>query len=92
MSTTFQSRDDSIQLDSTGSAVISFDGPIDRAFMTVQTPQTGAGSAIVGGTCAVVGPSSVKVRLWRSNDAPDQFSVEPAAGERVLINLLGTKG
>jgi hypothetical protein len=87
--TTFQSRDDSIQLDATGSAVISFDSPIDRAFMTVQSPQSGQDSAIIGGTCQVTGPSSVTIRLWRSGA---NFTAKPAADERVLVNLLGTHG
>jgi hypothetical protein len=90
--TTFQSRDDSIQLDSTGSAQITFDSAIDRAFMTVQTPQTGAGAAIVGGTCAKTGTKTVTIRLWRSVSSPDQFSVEAAANERVVVSLLGSTG
>jgi hypothetical protein len=87
---TFQSRDDSVQLDANGETVIGFDGPIDQCQMTIQSPRSGADQGMIGGTCEVTGPSSVTLRLWRSSASP-QYGTKPAAGERVLVSLLGCK-
>lgn len=88
--TTFQSRDDSVQLDANGEAVIGFTGPIDQCQMTIQSPRSGSDQGMIGGTCEVTGTSTVTLRLWRSGSSP-AFSAKPAANERVLVSLLGCK-
>lgn len=89
--TLVESRDDSFQLDSTGTADLTFDADFDQCQMTIQTPQTGAGSAIVGGTCARIGARTVRVRLFRSESSPDSGSVLAALNERVVCSFLTTK-
>jgi hypothetical protein len=92
--TTFQSRDDSVQLDSSGQANITFDSAIDRAFATAQSPQSGAGAGLVSVTVGAphTDGKTVTIRCWRTEASPDSGSVLPASGERVVVSLLGTKG
>lgn len=86
-----ESRDDSFQLDSTGSKDLTFDADFDQCQMTVKSPQSGAGVGIIGGTCDVTGPRSVKVRLFRTESSPDSGSALAASNERVVCAFLTTK-
>jgi hypothetical protein len=89
--TLVESRDDSFTLDSTGSKTLTFDADFDQCQMTVQSPQSGAGAGIVGGTCEVTGARTVKVRLFRTESSPDSGSVLAASNEQVVCSFLTTK-
>lgn len=81
----------STQTDSTGHFTGSFASHIDAVTFSPETPDQGADSALIGGACHVTGADgkSFKGRLWRSSASPDDFSVQPAANENVVVTVIG---
>jgi hypothetical protein len=75
--------------DSTGHYTGSFGAHIDAVVASPETPDQGADSALIGGACHVTGDKSFKGRLWRSSASPDDFSVQPAASENVVVTVIG---
>lgn len=79
----------SVQTDSTGHYSGDFGSHIDAVVASPEGPDQGADSALIGGACHVTGDKSFRGRLWRSSAAPDDFSVQAAANERVVVTVIG---
>jgi hypothetical protein len=75
--------------DANGYFTYKFASPIDSVIAGANSPQAGQNAGLVSVTADVISADTVKVRVWVTTSAPDNWSVSVANKKTVTVTLLG---